>query len=114
MIVYVLLMQMLEPNPGPLHAHEFETHDFEAMYPNIPDAALQDIMRKLLNYAFKYQSQRGLFSIEIRWGFAHNHTNPVAREPGWPLNSPQFFTADSSNHLWVGPVKIFQVEICSR
>ena len=44
MIFYALLMQMLEPNPGPLHAHEFETYDFEAMYPNIPDAALQDIM----------------------------------------------------------------------
>ena len=48
MIVYVLLMQMLEPNPGPLHAHEFETYDFEAMYPNIPDAALQDIMRMII------------------------------------------------------------------
>ena len=91
MIVYVLLMQMLEPNPGPLHAHEFETYDFEAMYPNIPDAALQDIMRKLLNYAFKYQSQRGLFSIEIRWGYAHNHTNPVAREPGWSSKQPPVF-----------------------
>ena len=55
--------------PRSLCPHRFETYDFEAMYPNLPDAALQEVMRKLLKYTFKYQSQHGLFSIEIRWGF---------------------------------------------
>ena len=34
--------------PRPLCPHRFETYDFEAMYPNLPDAALQEVMRKLL------------------------------------------------------------------
>ena len=63
--------------PRPLCPHRFETYDFEAMYPNLPDAALQVVMRKLLEYTFKYQSQDGLVSIEIRWGFADDNTNPV-------------------------------------
>ena len=32
--------------PGPLCPHRFETYDFVAMYPNLPDATLQDVTRK--------------------------------------------------------------------
>ena len=34
--------------PGPLCPHRFETYDFVAMYPNLPDATLQNVMRELL------------------------------------------------------------------
>ena len=34
--------------PGPVCPHKFEAYDFVAMYPNLPDATLQDVMRKLL------------------------------------------------------------------
>ena len=35
--------------PCPKYYHRwFETYDFEAMYPNLPDAELQEIMLKLL------------------------------------------------------------------
>ena len=94
--------------PRPLCPHRFETYDFEAMYPNLPDAALQEVMRKLLEYTFKYQSQHGLFSIEIRWGFADDHTNPVVRHTSWSSKHPQHATINSKNHVWLGPAKIFQ------
>ena len=35
-------------HPGPLGLHRFETYDFVAMYPNLPDAALQDVMPKYI------------------------------------------------------------------
>ena len=78
------------------------------MYPNLPDAALQEVMRKLLEYTFKYQSQHGLFSIEIRWDFADDHTNPVVRHTSWSSKHPQHATINSKNHVWLGPAKIFQ------
>ena len=56
-------------SPGPKYYHRFVTYDFEAMYPNLPDAELQEIMVKLLESTFKYQSQHGLRSIELRWRF---------------------------------------------
>ena len=34
--------------PGPAHYHRFETYDFEAMYPNLPDTELQEVILKLL------------------------------------------------------------------
>ena len=72
-IIDILLLRAVDfdakSQPRPLCPHRFETYDFEAMYPNLPDAALQEVMRKLLEYTFKHQSQHGLFSIEIRWGF---------------------------------------------
>ena len=49
-------------HPGPLCLHRFETYDFEAMYPNLPATALQDVTRKLLENTFEYQNQHGLFS----------------------------------------------------
>ena len=95
--------------PRPLCPHRFETCDFEAMYPNLPDAALQEvIMRKLLEDTFKHQSQHGLFSIEIRWGFADDHTNPVVRHTSWSSEHPQHATIISKNYVWLGPAKIFQ------
>ena len=47
------------------------------MYPNLPDAELQGIviLKKLLDSNFKHQSQHGLRSIELRWGFANDHTS---------------------------------------
>ena len=66
--------------PGPKHYHRFETYGFEAMYPNLPDTKLQGVMLKSLESTFKHQSQHGLRSIELRWGFANDHTNSVARE----------------------------------
>ena len=57
-------------SPGPKYCyHRFVTYDFEAMYPNLPDAEVQEIMLKLLESTFKYQSQHGLRSIELRWSF---------------------------------------------
>ena len=48
-------MQKLEPTlAGPLRAHKYETYDFKTMYPNIPDVALLDVMRKLLEYTFEH------------------------------------------------------------
>ena len=90
------------------HDFRFETYDFEAMYPNLPDAALQEIMCKLLEYTFEYQSQHGLFSIEIRRGFADDHTNPVVRHTSWSSKHPQHATINSKNRVWLGPAKIFQ------
>ena len=99
----------VKPQPRALCPHRFETYDFEVMCPNLPDAALQDVMRKLLAYTFKYQSQHGLFSIEIRWGFADNHTNLVARHASsWSSKQPQPVTINSKNHVGLGPAKIFQ------
>ena len=69
--------------PGPTHYHRFETYDFEVMNPNLPDAALQEVMLKLLESTSKHQNQHGLRSIELRWGFANDHTSPVAREASW-------------------------------
>ena len=90
------------------HDFRFETYDFEAMYPNLPDAALQEIMCKLLEYTFEYQSQHGLFSIEIRRGFADDHTNPVVRHTSWSSKHLQHATINSKNRVWLGPAKIFQ------
>ena len=52
--------------PSPKYYHWFETYDFEAMHPNLPDAELQEIMLKLLESTFKHQSQHGLRSTEPR------------------------------------------------
>ena len=94
--------------PGPLCPHRFETYDSVAMYPNLPDATLQDVMRKFLEYTFEYQNQHELLSIEILWGFADNHTNPVVRQAFWSSKQPQAVTVNSKKHVWVGPAKIFQ------
>ena len=64
-----------------------------AMYPNLPDAALQDVMCKLLEYTFKYQSQHGLFSIEIRRGFADNHKKQYFGE----IKNDFFFKNEARN-----------------
>ena len=69
--------------PGPKYYHRFKTYDFEAMYPNLPDAELQEIMLKLLESTFKDQSQHSLRSIELRWSYANDHTCPVACEASW-------------------------------
>ena len=90
--------------PGPEHY----TYDFEVMYPNLRDAVLQEVMLKLLESAFKHQSQHGLRSIELRWGYTNDHTNPVAHEASWSLKQPQPITANSKSHVWVGPDKIFR------
>ena len=66
--------------PGTKYYHRFETYDFEALHPNLPDAELQEIMLKLLESTFKYQRQHSLHSIELRWRYANDHTCPVARE----------------------------------
>ena len=34
--------------PGPTHYHRFKTYDFEAMYPNLPDSELQEVMLELV------------------------------------------------------------------
>ena len=94
--------------PGPVCPHKFETYDFVAMYPNLPDATLQDVMRKLLEYTFEYQNQHELLFIEILWGFADNHTNPVVRQAFWSSKQPQPVTVNSKKHVWVRPAKIFQ------
>ncbi|CAN0173407.1 unnamed protein product, partial [Ascophyllum nodosum] len=75
---------------GTKYHHRFETYDFEAMYPNLPDANLQETMFKLLESTFKYQSQHGLRSIELRWSYANDHTS------------------NSKSHVWVGPDTIFR------
>ena len=77
------------------------------MYPNLPDAALKDIISKLLEYKFENQSQHALFSIEIRWDLADNHTNLAARDASWLSKQPQLVTANSKNHVWVEPANIF-------
>ena len=94
--------------PGSLCPHRFETYDFVAMYPNLPDATLQDVMRDLLEYTFEYQNQHELLSIEILWGFADNQTNPVVRQAFWSFKQPQPVTVNKKKHVWVGPAKIFQ------
>ena len=94
--------------PGPNYYHRFETYDFEAMYPNLPDAELKEIMFKLLESTFKYQSQHGLPSIELRWSYAIDHTCPVAREASWSSKQPQPITANSKSHVWVRPDTIFR------
>ena len=94
--------------PGPKYYHRFETYDLEAMYPNLPDAELQEIMLKLLESTFKYQTQHSLRrSIELRWSYANDHTCPVAREASWPFKQSQPITANSKSHVWVGPDTIF-------
>ena len=96
--------------PGPKYYHRFETYDFEAMYPNLPDAELQEIMLKLLESTFKYQSQHSLRSIELRWSYANDRTCPVACEASWSSKQPQPITAinSSKSHVWVGPDTIFR------
>ena len=93
---------------GTKYYHRFETYDFEAMYPNLPDANLQETMFKLLESTFKDQSQHGLRSIELRWSYANDHTCPVAREASWSSKQPQPITANSKSHVWVGPDTIFR------
>ena len=87
--------------PGPKHYHRFETYDFVAMYPNMPDAELQEVMLKLVESTFKHQNQHGLRSIELRW-CANEHTSPVAREASWSSKRPKSITANGKNHIWVG------------
>ena len=88
--------------------HRFETYDLEAMYPNLPDAELQEIMLKLLeSNTFKYHSHYSLRSIELRWSYANDHTCPVAREASWSFKQSQPITANSKSHVWVGPDTIF-------
>ena len=95
--------------PGPTHYHHrFETYDFVAMYPNLPDAALQEVMLKLLKSTATQQSQYGLRPIELRWGFANYHTSPVALEPSCFSKQPQPITANSSSHVWVGLYKTYR------
>ena len=95
--------------PGPKHYHRFETYDFEAMYSNMPDAELQEIMLKFLESTFEHQSQHGLRSIELRWSFVNDHTRPVAREASWSSEQPQPMTANNNkSHVWVGPDEIFR------
>ena len=89
--------------PGPKHYHRFETYDFVAMYPDSPDAELQEVMLKLLESILKHQSQHSLRSIELRWGCADEHTSPVPREASWSSKQPQQITANSKNHVRVGP-----------
>ena len=74
--------------PGLTHYHRFETYTFEAMYPNLLDTALQEVMLKSLKSTFKHQSQHDLLSIKLRCGFANDHTSPVARKASWPLSNP--------------------------
>ena len=95
---YELLMLMLNPKSqrGPHCPHRFKPNMILRPYTRI-------YMRNLLKYTFEYQSQHGLFSIDIRWGFADNHTNPVARHASWSSKQPQPVTTDSKNHEWVGP-----------
>ena len=88
--------------------HRFETYDFEAMYPNLPDAELQEIALKLLESTFKYQSQHGPRSIELRWSYANDHTSPVAREASWSSKQPQPITDNSKSRVLVGPDTIFR------
>ena len=78
------------------------------MYPNLPDATLQDVMRNILEYTFEYQNQHGLFSIEIFRGCVDSHTDPVGRQAFLSSKQPQPVTVNSKNHVWVGPAKIFQ------
>ena len=95
--------------PRPLCPHRFETYDFVAMYPNLRDATLQDAMlRKLLEYTFEYQNQHESLSIEMLWGFADNHTNPLVRQAFWSPKQPQPVTVNSKKHVWVGSAKVFQ------
>ena len=94
--------------PGLTPYHKFETHDFEGMYPNLLDAALQEIMLKLLESTFEHQSQHGLRSIELRWSFANDRTSPVARKASRCATQPQAITVNSKNHVCVGPDKIFR------
>ena len=98
--------------PGPNHYHRFKTYDFEAMYPNLPDAELHEVMLKLLEYIFKHQSQHGLRSIQLRWGSANDHTSSVAREASWSSKQPQPITANSKSHVRVGPDKMFRWLTC--
>ena len=93
--------------PGPKYYHRFETYDFETMYPNWPDAEVQEMMLKFLESTFKYKSQHGLRSIELRWSYANDHTCPVAREASWS-KQPQPITAKSKSHVWVGPDTTFR------
>ena len=95
--------------PGTKYYHRFETYDFKAMYPNLPDGELQEIMLRLLynRVTFKCQSQHSLRSIELRWSYANDHTCPVAREASWSSKQPQPITANSKSHVWVGPDTIF-------
>ena len=74
--------------PRLTHYHRFETYDFEAMYLNLPDAALQEFILKLLGSTFKHQSQHGLRSIELRWGFANDHTSLSHAKPLGLLSNP--------------------------
>ena len=78
------------------------------MYPNLPDAELQEIMLKLLESTFKYRSQHSLRSIELRWSYANDHTCPVAREASWSSKQLQPITDNSKSHVWVGPYTIFR------
>ena len=94
--------------PGPKYYHRFEAYDFEDMYPNLPDAELQDIMLKLLDSTFKYQSQHGLHSIELRWSYDNDHKCPVAREASWSSKQSQPITANSKSHVWMGPDTMFR------
>ena len=65
------------------------------MYPNLPDAELQEIMLKLLESTLKYQSQHSLRSLELRWSYANDHTCSVAREASLSSKQPQPITANS-------------------
>ena len=82
------------------------------MYLILPDAELQEVILKLLESTFKHQSQHDLRSIELRWGFANDHTSPVAREASWSSKQPQPISANSKSHVWVGPDKIFRLLKC--
>ena len=92
--------------PGPTHYHRFETYDFEAMYLNLPDAALQEVMLKLLKSTFRLRSQHGLRSIELHWGFANDYTSPATHEVSWSYKQPHPITTTSKSRVWVGPDKI--------
>ena len=90
--------------PGPTHYHRFETYDFD----NLPDAALQEVMLKLLESTFRLRSQHGLRSIELHWGFADDYTSPAAHEVSWSYKQPHPITTTSKSRVWVGPDKIFR------
>ena len=83
-------------------------HTHTHTHTNLPDGELQEIMLKLLESTFKYQSQHGLRSIELRWNYANHYTWPVAREASWSSKQPQPITANSKSQVWVGPDTIFR------
>ena len=88
-----------------------EDHDDENLHnpETVQDAVIHlEVDEELLESTFKYQSQHGLLSIELRWGFANDHASPVAREASWSSKQPQPNTVNSKSHVWVRPDKIFR------